>query len=151
MTNDHLIPISMIRTDLDDLPDYEPPARYTIQWYKEGDEEHWVSIHKQADDFNNISLNLFRKIFGSDIELLKQRQCYLIAPEMQGIGLFKSLLSCICNRLRVFNHNQAYLTTLSIRLPAINLYYQFGFIPDIRSIQDQEIWENLNKIITNKK
>ncbi len=101
------------------------------------------SFKKQTDLCNKISINVFRKTFGSNIRLLKQRQCYLmtsegrfvgtatawfnndyygrkigrihwvaIVPDMQGNGLSKPLLSCVCKRLQSLNHNQAYLTTL---------------------------------------
>ncbi len=178
MVSDQLHQIAMVRPNLNDLPDYKLPPQYDVQWYEEGDEKHWVAIQKQTDQYNKISIDVFRKTFGSDIRLLNQRQCYLIAPggrfvgtatawfnndyygrtigrihwvailpEMQGHGLAKSLLSCICKRLKSLDHRQAYLTTLSIRIPAINLYRKFGFMPDIRTDKDEKIWDKLNKTL----
>ena len=68
-----------------------------------------------------------------------------IAPEMQGHGLAKPLVSCICNRMRRLGHKRAYLVTAAPRIPAINLYLKFGFVPRIDSAKDLDIWRKLQK------
>ena len=66
-----------------------------------------------------------------------------IAPEMQGRGLAKPLMSIVCNRMRELGDERACLATSTARIPAINLYRKFGFVPDIRSEEDLSIWKEL--------
>jgi len=70
-----------------------------------------------------------------------------IIPQQQGSGLAKPLLTAICKRLKELGHSKTYLTTQSVRLPAINLYAKFRFTPVIDSDGDREIWEKLQKYI----
>jgi GNAT superfamily N-acetyltransferase len=66
-----------------------------------------------------------------------------IVPALQGRGLAKPLLSAVCRRLRELGHERAYLTTSAARLPAINLYLQFGFRPLALDAADQECWADV--------
>jgi len=124
-----------------------------------------------------VTPDLFEKQFGTDTQLLSERQCFLcdrrdniigtasawldnhggkslgrihwvaIIPQQQGRGLAKPLLTAICKRLKELGHSKTYLTTQSVRLPAINLYAKFRFTPVIDSDGDREIWEKLQKYI----
>ena len=49
----------------------------------------------------------------------------------------------VCRRLRELQYNKAYLTTASARIVAIQLYLQFGFMPWVRSPEDDRAWEGL--------
>lgn len=64
-----------------------------------------------------------------------------IIPEEQGKGLAKPLLSIIGNRLKNLSHKRAYLGTSTARIPALNLYLHFGFLPEIKNEQDEERWQ----------
>lgn len=66
-----------------------------------------------------------------------------IIPVWQGRGLAKPLMSLICQRLAELGHQQAYLVTSPQRLPAINLYLKFGFVPDIQSEADRLVWQGV--------
>ncbi len=66
-----------------------------------------------------------------------------IVPNRQGGGLAKPLMTAVCHRLQELGHTQAYLTTSTARIPAINLYLQFGFSPQIENAEDVEVWRNL--------
>ena len=66
-----------------------------------------------------------------------------IVPAEQGRGLSKPLLSLACQRLRDLGHDKAYLTTSTARIHAINLYASFGFVPEIRSDADAEVWREM--------
>ena len=55
-----------------------------------------------------------------------------IHPTAQGKGLSKPMLGFVCERLRALGHTRGYLNTSTGRLPAINLYLQFGFVPQMR-------------------
>jgi GNAT superfamily N-acetyltransferase len=82
----HLTLIKMARSDLEYIPEHELPAGYSIRWYEPGDEEHWLRIQSLADDDHEIHLGVFRKYFGSDEKVLRQRQCYLLAPDRMPVG-----------------------------------------------------------------
>ena len=135
--------IAMIREDLEGIPQYNLPEGYSIRWYKRGYEHHWLDIHLAADKHGRITPNKFTEEFGSDIELLAQRQCYLVTsddrfigtatawfvapfekgtglvhyvavvPDEQGRGLAKPLMSIILNRLRELGYSRVYLNTWS--------------------------------------
>ena len=63
-------------------------------------------------------------------------------------GLAKPLMTVVCNRLRELGHQRAYLTTATIRIPAIRLYLKFGFRPDIQNEQDRQAWRRLQEKIS---
>jgi GNAT superfamily N-acetyltransferase len=167
--------IRMIRENLDDIPDFVLPAGYSFRWYQPGDEKSWRSIHLLADKYTDVTPELHEKEFGSNIQRLTERQCFLIdrkkspigtasawfddhskqspgrvhwvaiVPTEQGKSLAKPLLTTVCNRLKELGHNRAFLTTQTVRIPAINLYLKFGFIPAIDSERDRNIWRRLQK------
>jgi GNAT superfamily N-acetyltransferase len=66
-----------------------------------------------------------------------------IIPSLQGIGAGKALVSAICTRLIGLGHQRAYLRTSTGRLPAINLYLKFGFVPLIRNAAEAADWKSL--------
>ena len=66
-----------------------------------------------------------------------------IAPEYQGRGLAKPLMTAVCRRLRDLGHARACLSTSSARVKAIRLYLQFGFKPLIQSMEERETWNKL--------
>jgi len=167
--------IRMIRKNLDAIPEYSVPTGYSIRWYQPGDEQLWRKIHLFADKYTQVTPDLFVREFGSNIPMLAERQCFLIdskgfpigtasawfdnrdeqspgrihwiaiIPEEQGKGLAKTLLSTVCNRLKKLGHSNAYLTTQTVRIPAINLYLKFGFAPAIESERDRQIWQRLQE------
>jgi len=169
--------VRMSRENLNNIPDYSLPAGYSIRWYQPGYEEFWQAIQLLADECTSVTPELFQEQFGTDTQLLSERQCFLcdsqdniigtasawldnqgekspgrihwvaIIPQKQGRGLAKPLLSIICNRLKELGHSKTFLTTQSVRIPAINLYAKFGFAPVIDSDRDREIWEKLQKHI----
>jgi GNAT superfamily N-acetyltransferase len=171
------IDVKMVRENLDDIPEYSLTAGYSIRWYQPGYEKHWLKVQLLADEYTRMTPDLFDEQFGADIKLLTERQCFLldskediigtatawldnqseispgrihwlaIVPQQQGKGLAKPLLTIICKRLKDLGHSKAYLTTQTIRMPAINLYAKFGFSPLIDSDNDREIWEKLQKHI----
>lgn len=167
--------IRMIRENLDDIPDYSLPAGYSIRWHQPGDEKSWYEIHVLADKYTQVTPNLFEEQFGNDTQTLTKRQCFLvdskgspigtasawfddptkqssgrvhwvaIIPTEHGKGLAKPLLTTVCNRLKELGHSKALLTTQTVRIPAINLYLKFGFVPAINSERDRNIWRRLKE------
>ena len=66
-----------------------------------------------------------------------------IVPQHQGKGLAKPLLSFVCEKLIEHGHHNAYLGTWDVKIPAINLYLLYGFMPEILNSQDQAVWDDL--------
>jgi len=64
-------------------------------------------------------------------------------PRMQGRGLSKPFLSIVLKRMRELGHDRACLVTQTVRIPAINLYRKFGFIPHIRNRLDKTAWQQI--------
>ena len=171
------IDVKMSRENLDNIPDHKLPPGYSIRWYQPGYEKHWQAVQLLADVYTRVTPDLFEEQFGTDSQLLSERQCYLcdskeniigtasawldnqsgnspgrihwvaIIPQQQGKGLAKPLLAIVCSRLKELGHSKTYLTTQGVRIPAINLYAKFGFTPVIDSDRDREIWEKLQKHI----
>jgi len=164
----------MVRMDcpnLDETRSAPLPPGFSLRFYEPGDEEAWVDIHREADTFNTFSLDTFWGQFGTDRNLLRKRQVYLldgqdhaigtasawfqpgdpglgrihwvaIVPAYQGQGLAKPLLSCVCDRLRTLGHTRVYLTTNTVRVPAICLYFSFGFLPNLDGTARQQDWQD---------
>ena len=167
------LPVRMIRPNLDNIPEYDLPPSYTIRHYQPGDELAWERIHVEADQYNPVTPELFQQQFGQDVKLLAERQFYLcdaagqaigtasawldiyqgqpygrvhwvaLVPSRQGQGLAKPLLSVVCRRLRELQHDRAYLSTSTARIPAIGLYLKFGFRPHVRSEQEFQAWRRV--------
>jgi len=74
-----------------------------------------------------------------------------IVPEEQGKGLAKPLMSTVCNRLKELDYERALLNTSTARVPAINLYLKFGFVPEIRNDKDKEVWKHFKTILDAQK
>jgi GNAT superfamily N-acetyltransferase len=162
--------VEMIRESLEDLPQFPVPAPCTLRWYRPGDEAAWLRIHLEADAHNTFTPRTFEEQFGRDPRVLAERQCYLcdaegeaigtttawfhdyrgrpfgrvhwvaIVPAMQGRGLANPLLTAVCNRLRALGHERAYLSSATVRVPALNLYLKFGFLPVVRTEEDLRAW-----------
>ena len=79
-------PVTMIRRDLEGLPEFPLPADYSIRGYLPGDEREWVRIHVMADLYNKITPELFRSEFGEDAAVLGRRQFYLLDPQGSAVG-----------------------------------------------------------------
>jgi GNAT superfamily N-acetyltransferase len=169
------VQVMMLRPSLDDFPQYALPYPFTIRWYQEGDEQHWLAMKARSDHFHQADLTYYLNTYGAHANLLPQRQAFLcdraaqpigtttawfedfagqpygkvnwvfIVPEAQGQGLAKPLLSVIGQRLRLLGHTRALLYTLTTRLPAIHLYQTFGFVPGVRHAADEVAWNDINQ------
>ena len=174
-TNRDAVQIVMVRPTLDAFPRHPLPHPFTIRWYRAGDEHFWLEMKARSDTFHTADHSYYQQTYGTHADLLPQRQAFLcneedqpigsatawfeefnhqqygkvnwvfIVPEAQGCGLAKPLVSVIGERLQLLGHTQALLYTLVGRLVAIHLYQQFGFVPYIRSTDDQQAWEEVNQ------
>jgi GNAT superfamily N-acetyltransferase len=169
------VQIMMLRPSLEDFPQHPLLHPFTIRWYQSGDEQHWLSMKARSDRFHHADPAYYWRTYGAHTSLLPERQAFLcdqngqpigtatawfedfagqhygkvnwvfLVPEAQGRGLAKPLLSAIGQRLFALGHTQALLYTLTARLPAIQLYQQFGFFPYVRNTTDIAAWEYVNR------
>lgn len=70
-----------------------------------------------------------------------------IAPQAQGRGLSKPLLAAVCRRIRELGDDRAQLGTSTWRIPAVNLYLHFGFVPHIRHDEDRAAWRGIESYL----
>lgn len=78
--------IHMERADLEGIGQFDLPAPYSLRWYRPGDEKDWVAIHVDADDYNDITMELYTKEFGTDAEYTARRMCFLCDGEGGAMG-----------------------------------------------------------------
>ena len=72
------VTVTMCRDTLAGIPAHALPLGYRIRSYAPGDEHEWVRIESAADQFNAISVELFRTEFGDNPARLAERQLYLL-------------------------------------------------------------------------
>jgi len=167
--------LSMFCSTLDNIPQFALPDGYTMRRYQTGDIRHWLDFHIPLFDKGDITESLFWREYGRDETVIIQRQFYMMHGEQvigsisawfgdeergthlgrihwvvlhedyRSKGLSKPLLSFAMNKLKELGHTQAYLTTDTELVPAINLYMKFGFQPEIDSDELQTAWDDLVK------
>jgi GNAT superfamily N-acetyltransferase len=139
------VSVSMIRENLANIPQFRLPSGFTVRWFREGDMALWLQIHRFLIDNQGRAIGTATAWFDDNYNGRRYGRVHWVAivPDMQGKGLAKPLMTIICNCLRELGHDRAYLTTSTKRFPAINLYYQFGFVPEIKDSQDRAVWDEL--------
>jgi len=80
------VPLIMTRGHLDDIPEFAPPAGFSIRFWRSGDEAAWLRIHETAEPWRAVSPELYGRAFGRDAALLRQRQIFLLNPAGKEIG-----------------------------------------------------------------
>jgi GNAT superfamily N-acetyltransferase len=79
-------PVTMKRDSLESIPQFALPTDYSARWFHPGDDRIWQHIQSVSDKLNDITARLFHEQFGSDIDALRQRQCYLLDVSGTEIG-----------------------------------------------------------------
>ena len=172
-----VIPIHMIRPNLDAIPQFDLPPGITARTFRPGDESTWAHIQDTADLYNHVMVEIHRRDYGTDETVLAQRQFFLeneegdaiasasawwtdeyaeagggrwgevhwvaMLPAWQGRGLSRPLMTLVLNRMAELGETRAYLNTATIRLPAVNLYLRFGFLPHVFDDEQRRIWQAL--------
>ena len=78
--------LTMVRENLDDLPDIKLPVGYSLVWYSPGMEADWIRIHEKAEKYLQIDYLKYEKEFGSREDDLKQRQCFIRNSQQEIVG-----------------------------------------------------------------
>jgi len=153
--------VRMIRPHLRDIPQFAFPEGFGIRPMRPGEAGLWLDIHRDAEPFFAIPEDLFAQQFGSDPAAQAWRCFFIVTardvavgtlsawfnrdfqgadagrihwvairPAYQGRGLAKPAMAHAMNVLAHW-HDRAYLDTSTGRLPAIKIYLDFGFLPDL--------------------
>ena len=83
---DEYISVTMIRDDLNHIPQFHLPQGYAIRWYQDGDEDLWLKVQRASEDYIEITHELFMEWHGNYLSMLKDRMFFLLDPEMNAIG-----------------------------------------------------------------
>ena len=161
--------VRMERAHLRDLPRTDAPSDFRLRLYEPGDEQAWLSIHREADAYNTFTDASFTEQFGADSAEIARRQLYLVDPDdrvvgtttawyvaadpglgmihwvairpaCQGRGLARPLLARACALLGELGHTRAFLSTDTARVAAVCLYFDFGFMPNLDTRSAREAW-----------
>jgi GNAT superfamily N-acetyltransferase len=167
--------VHMIRPDLGGIPQAPFPDGFSIRPLQTDEGSLWTDIVLEAEEWLDLSRDLFDREFGHDLAAVPQR-CFLIVdaedhavgtvsawyrrdyrgldyglihwvairPAWQGQGLGKAGLAFALHRLAQW-HERALLGTQTRRLPAIALYLNWGFRPDLHSPEARYSWRQLRE------
>ena len=80
------VEVYMQRDLTDGLPSPILPDKYSLRWYRAGDEAIWHAIHAATGVYDPIAPDLFIREFGDDTEMLASRQCYLLDAGGAAVG-----------------------------------------------------------------
>ncbi len=175
--------VRMIRPHLNDIPQVHCPDGYSIRPLRVEEGAVWSDIVLDAEPWLELSTDLFTNEFSHDLSSVPER-CFFVVdgndtpvgtisawykeldghnyglvhwvavrPPHQGKGLGKAGLSFALQKLALW-HERAMLGTQSKRLPAISLYLNFGFLPDLEEPAAVADWrllkEQLNHPVLNE-
>lgn len=167
----------MIREDMENIPDFPIPKGFAVRNYRRSEGYIWTRIQKAADPYIKIDDELFVREFKRDLLAMEDRSFYLttdageeigtitawwqpdmngktwgqvhwvaIHPDYQGQGLSKPMMSVAMARLKQ-SHERCFLDTSTGRIPAIKLYLDFGFIPDLSRENSREAWTEVASVL----
>jgi GNAT superfamily N-acetyltransferase len=162
--------VRMIRDHLDNFPNWEFREGFGMRPIQPGEEHVWEDIQRDADPSFPRKDGLFDQEFGYDSVTAWKRVFLVTGPEglavgtigawydrnflgeeygrihwvatrpsFQGLGLAKASLIQALRVLAQFHH-KVYLSTQTKRVPAIAIYLDAGFFPQIASEPDRIAW-----------
>ena len=169
--------VRMIREHMENIPQFPIPRGFAIRNYRPDEGHIWTRIQKAAEPYINIDDGLFAREFKRDFLAMEDRSFYLtteageeigtitawwqpdmdgktwgqihwvaIHPDYQGNGLSKPMMSVAMTRLKE-SHECCFLDTSTGRMPAIKLYLDFGFTPDLSRENSREAWTQVASVL----
>ncbi len=165
--------VTMIRPDLLNIPDAPFPEGFGIRPMRLDDAGLWTDIWRDAEPYSKITDDLFAREFGQDPQAIQRRcfivtndkgcgvgtisawyhrdfkgedygRIHWVAtrPAYQRRGLAKAALAYALKQLARW-HQHGCLGTQTNRLPAIKLYLDFGFLPDLETAGAAAAWRQV--------
>ena len=166
-------PLHMIRPHLDGIPHVAFPAGFGVRPMRLDEGGLWLDVQRDAEPYFPILDDLFVREFGRDLQATQWRSFLIvdgkgvavgtvsawynrnyrgqdygmihwiaIRPAYQGLGLGKAALAYALHELAK-RHQRCYLGTQSRRLPAIHMYLDFGFVPDLEAPGATAAWREV--------
>ena len=166
-------PVKMIRDHLSDIPQVGFPEGFKIRPMRLDEGGLWTDIWRDADSRADFSPQMFHNEFGHDLQATQWRSFIVTNPrgvavatisawyhrtfkgqdygqihwvavrrDYWGRGLGKAMLTHALNQMAQW-HDRAFLETQSKRIPAIKIYLDFGFIPDLDAPNAGDAWQNV--------
>ena len=167
------ISVGMYRPNMADIPQFAFPAGYGIRAMRPGEGALWTDVQRDAEHWLTIDGDLFTREFGFDLEATQWRSFFIVnelgaavgvisawydrdingqdygrihwvalRQAYRGKGLIKPAMTHAMNCLAQW-HQRAYLGTATARIPAIKVYLDFGFLPDMTLPRAREAWEQV--------
>lgn len=171
------IPVRMVRPHLDNIPKAAFPEGFGIRTLRRDEGPLWTDVQRDAEEILTIQDDLFARQFGDDPEGIEQRCFFItnpkgaavgtisawykrdtpgedvgrvhwvaVRPTYQGRGLARAGLAYTLRRLAQW-HSSALLDTSTLRLPALKLYLDFGFVPDLDSPDAVAAWRAVGAVL----
>lgn len=165
--------VAMVRPNLANIPEVPFPPGFSIRPLRPDEGGLWLDIERDAEQFFPIDADLFQREFGSDLAAVQWRSYLVtgergvgvgvisswynrayhgqnygqihwvaIRPAYQGRGLAKAMLAYALQQMSQW-HGRAMLYTQTRRLPAIRLYLDFGFVPDLADVGSGIAWQEV--------
>lgn len=80
--------LTMVRKNLEDIPDHTLPRGYHFRFFLEGDEHTWAEIEAAVGEFETKAqaLKHFQDEFGNDIEEMKKRCIFIVDKDGKPFG-----------------------------------------------------------------
>jgi beta-glucuronidase len=163
----------MVRPHMHDIPQVSLPEGFRFRALHPDEGGLWTDIERDAEDFFPIEQTLFANQFGDDPQALRWRSYIVEDERGVGVatitswynraykdeeygqihwvavrraywnrGLGKAMMTHALNQMAQW-HDKAFLGTQSKRLPAIKVYLDFGFVPDLDSPFAREAWREV--------
>ena len=165
--------VGMYRPHMRDIPQFSFPDGYGVRALRPEDGPVWTDAQRDAEHWLEITDDLFQSEFGFDLEALAWRSFFIVnaqgaavgaisawydrdirgldygrihwvclRPAYRGLGLIKPAMTHAMNVLAQW-HERAYLGTSTARVPAIKVYLDFGFLPDMALPGAEKAWRQL--------
>jgi GNAT superfamily N-acetyltransferase len=165
--------VFMIRPHLRDIPQVPFPEGFGIRAMRTDEGALWTDIERDAEPHFPVGADVFHNEFGNYLQTTQWRSFIVtnakgagvgvvsawfardfkgedygmihwiaIRQAYQGLGLGKAALSFALNQLSQW-HERAFLGTQTKRLPAIKMYLDFGFVPDLDPPGALEVWREV--------
>jgi GNAT superfamily N-acetyltransferase len=78
--------VHMERDNLRNIPRARLPAGVQVHWYRSGDEQKWVDIHRRAEKLVKVTLADHVRVFEERVEQLRRRQCFFLDADYAPIA-----------------------------------------------------------------
>ena len=168
--------VRMIRENMENIPQFPIPEGFAIRNYRPDEGHIWTRILKAAEPYFDVDDGLFDREFKHHLSAMEDRSFYLttdtgeeigtitawwqdingevwgqihwvaIHPDYQGRGLSKPMMSVAMMRLKQ-SHERCFLGTSTGRMPAVKVYLDFGFTPDLSHENSQQAWTEVASVL----